>query len=121
MTSGRNLPAGDTLGMQLASLRKRRGFSQRSLAARLGVAPNTINQLETKNRGRIETLDQVLDILHADLVRKFGIGSPRILVTGLNPHAGENGYLGREEIDVITPVLEEARNRGIVALGCFFY
>jgi 4-hydroxythreonine-4-phosphate dehydrogenase len=63
------------------------------------------------------SLAQVLDILHADLVNKFGIASPRILVTGLNPHAGENGYLGREEIDVITPVLEDARNRGIDARG----
>jgi len=62
-------------------------------------------------------LTQVLDILHADLVRKFGLASPRILVTGLNPHAGENGYLGREEIDVITPVLEDARTRGIDACG----
>jgi 4-hydroxythreonine-4-phosphate dehydrogenase len=64
-----------------------------------------------------DSLTQVLDILHADLVRKFGIASPRILVTGLNPHAGENGYLGREEIDVITPVLEDARTRGIDARG----
>jgi 4-hydroxythreonine-4-phosphate dehydrogenase len=62
-------------------------------------------------------LTQVLDILHADLVRKFGIASPRILVTGLNPHAGENGYLGREEIDVITPVLDDAKSRGIDARG----
>jgi 4-hydroxythreonine-4-phosphate dehydrogenase len=62
-------------------------------------------------------LTQVLDILHADLVRKFGIPAPCILVTGLNPHAGENGYLGREEIDVITPVLEDARTRGIDARG----
>jgi 4-hydroxythreonine-4-phosphate dehydrogenase len=64
-----------------------------------------------------DSLTQVLDILHTDLVRKFGIASPRILVTGLNPHAGENGYLGREEIDVITPVLEDARTRGIDARG----
>jgi 4-hydroxythreonine-4-phosphate dehydrogenase len=63
------------------------------------------------------SLAQVLDILHADLVRKFGIASPRILVTGLNPHAGENGYLGREEIDVIEPVLADARERGIDARG----
>jgi 4-hydroxythreonine-4-phosphate dehydrogenase len=62
-------------------------------------------------------LAEVLDILHADLVAKFGIAAPRILVTGLNPHAGENGYLGREEIDVIAPVLEEARARGIDARG----
>jgi len=64
-----------------------------------------------------DTLDQVLDILHADLRGKFGIASPRILVTGLNPHAGENGYLGREEIEVITPALEAAQARGIDARG----
>jgi 4-hydroxythreonine-4-phosphate dehydrogenase len=64
-----------------------------------------------------ETLTQVLDILHADLRTKFGIAAPRILVTGLNPHAGENGYLGREEIEVIEPVLEDARARGIDARG----
>jgi 4-hydroxythreonine-4-phosphate dehydrogenase len=62
-------------------------------------------------------LTEVLDILHADLVAKFGIAAPRILVTGLNPHAGENGYLGREEIDVIEPVLDAARARGIDARG----
>jgi 4-hydroxythreonine-4-phosphate dehydrogenase len=64
-----------------------------------------------------DSLAQVLDILHADLRGKFGIAAPRILVTGLNPHAGENGYLGREEIEVITPVLESARARGIDARG----
>ena len=64
-----------------------------------------------------EGLAQVLDILDADLKRKFGIAAPRILVTGLNPHAGENGYLGREEIDTITPALEAARARGIDARG----
>ncbi|MGB9110649.1 MAG: 4-hydroxythreonine-4-phosphate dehydrogenase PdxA [Telluria sp.] len=63
------------------------------------------------------TLDQVLDILHADLRGKFGIAAPRILVTGLNPHAGENGYLGREEIDVIAPALAAAQARGIDARG----
>jgi 4-hydroxythreonine-4-phosphate dehydrogenase len=62
-------------------------------------------------------LAQVLDILHADLHAKFGIAAPRILVTGLNPHAGENGYLGREEIDVIEPALQAARARGIDARG----
>jgi 4-hydroxythreonine-4-phosphate dehydrogenase len=64
-----------------------------------------------------DTLDQVLDILHADLRAKFGLEAPRILVTGLNPHAGENGYLGREEIDVITPALVAAQARGIDARG----
>jgi 4-hydroxythreonine-4-phosphate dehydrogenase len=64
-----------------------------------------------------EGLARVLDILEADLKAKFGIAAPRILVTGLNPHAGENGYLGREEIDVIEPALASARARGIDARG----
>ncbi|MFC5480494.1 4-hydroxythreonine-4-phosphate dehydrogenase PdxA [Massilia suwonensis] len=64
-----------------------------------------------------EGLARVLDIVHADLHDKFGIAAPRILVTGLNPHAGENGYLGREEIEVIEPALAAARARGIDARG----
>jgi 4-hydroxythreonine-4-phosphate dehydrogenase len=64
-----------------------------------------------------ESLTQVLDILQHDLQTKFGIATPCILVTGLNPHAGENGYLGREEIDVIEPALQAARSRGIDARG----
>jgi 4-hydroxythreonine-4-phosphate dehydrogenase len=64
-----------------------------------------------------ESLAQTLDILHADLRGKFGIAAPRILVAGLNPHAGESGYLGREEIDTIAPALEAARARGIDARG----
>jgi 4-hydroxythreonine-4-phosphate dehydrogenase len=62
-------------------------------------------------------LARVLDIIDADLKHKFGIAAPRILVTGLNPHAGENGYLGREEIDTIAPALAAARARGIDARG----
>ncbi|GIZ52974.1 4-hydroxythreonine-4-phosphate dehydrogenase PdxA [Noviherbaspirillum aridicola] len=65
----------------------------------------------------VDGLSRVLDILDADLRRKFGLPNPRILVTGLNPHAGEGGYLGREEIDIITPALEAARTRGIDARG----
>ena len=65
----------------------------------------------------IDGLGKVLDILHADLRDKFGIGAPRILVAGLNPHAGENGYLGREEIDVIAPAIALALERGIAASG----
>lgn len=65
----------------------------------------------------VEGLSRTLDILHADLRSKFGLASPRILVTGLNPHAGEGGYLGREEIEIITPALDAARARGIDARG----
>ncbi len=56
-------------------------------------------------------LKQVIRILHADLVSKFGIPSPKIYVCGLNPHAGEDGCLGREEIDVISPTLEQLRQQ----------
>ena len=62
-------------------------------------------------------LDRVLRILHHDLVTRFGIAVPRILVCGLNPHAGEGGYLGREEIDVIGPVLDRLRAEGLALEG----
>jgi 4-hydroxythreonine-4-phosphate dehydrogenase len=84
---------------------------------RVALATTHLPLKDVSNAITQDGLTQVLDILHADLVRKFGIASPRILVTGLNPHAGENGYLGREEIAVITPVLEDARTRGIDARG----
>ena len=51
-----------------------------------------------------DELTAVIRILHADLVKKFGLPHPRIAVCGLNPHAGESGHLGREEIETIAPV-----------------
>ncbi|MDM1331413.1 4-hydroxythreonine-4-phosphate dehydrogenase PdxA [Acinetobacter indicus] len=60
-----------------------------------------------------ERLHQVIDILIHDLKSKFKIEQPNILVCGLNPHAGEDGYLGMEEIEVINPVLESYRAQGI--------
>lgn len=48
---------------------------------------------------------------------KFGLTNPRILVAGLNPHAGEDGYLGREEIDIINPVLNQLRAEGMQLIG----
>lgn len=64
-----------------------------------------------------DVLERTLRILHADLRRKYGLAQPRILVAGLNPHAGEGGYLGREEIEVITPVLEKLRREGMLLSG----
>jgi 4-hydroxythreonine-4-phosphate dehydrogenase len=64
-----------------------------------------------------QVLEETLRILHADLVRHFGLKSPRILVAGLNPHAGEGGHMGREEIDVIIPVLERLRAEGMQLVG----
>ena len=65
----------------------------------------------------IDSLSHTLDIVQHDLQRRFGIDKPRILVAGLNPHAGEGGYLGREEIDVIAPAIEAAQRRGIDVSG----
>ncbi len=64
--------------------------------------------------------DKLLDVLrvvHADLRGRFKLASPRILVAGLNPHSGESGHLGREEIEVIAPAIEAARALGIDASG----
>ncbi len=64
-----------------------------------------------------EGLARTLRILDADLRTRFGIAQPRIAVLGLNPHAGEQGYLGREEIDTITPTLDALRGEGMQLLG----
>jgi len=76
------------------------------------IPVHRISQTITQNR-----LGSVLSILHGDLRSRFGIRNPRILVCGLNPHAGEGGHLGHEEIEVISPVLERFRKRGIQAIG----
>jgi 4-hydroxythreonine-4-phosphate dehydrogenase len=64
-----------------------------------------------------DNLETTIRILHADLVQKFGIANPRILVAGLNPHAGEDGYLGMEEIETINPVLTKLRAQGMQLIG----
>ena len=58
-------------------------------------------------------LEQTLRILDADLRRRFRLPRPRIVAAGLNPHAGEGGHLGREEIELIAPAIERARAQGI--------
>ena len=62
-------------------------------------------------------LRKILNILHTDLQQKFGITHPRIIVAGLNPHAGEAGHLGLEEQTIIEPVLEECRAQGMTLTG----
>lgn len=64
-----------------------------------------------------DLLHQTLRIVHRELRAKFGIGSPRIAVLGLNPHAGEGGHLGHEEIDIIIPALDALRGEGMDLLG----
>ena len=62
-------------------------------------------------------LEELLRVVATDLVGKFGIAKPRIAVCGLNPHAGEAGFLGREEIDVIAPAIKTARAAGLDVIG----
>ena len=99
MLVGRTGPSSDALQMRVA-------LATTHLA--LKDVPAAITQ---------DSLSKVLAIIDGDLQRKFGIRHPRILVTGLNPHAGEEGYLGREEIDVIEPAIAAARRSGIDVTG----
>ena len=62
-------------------------------------------------------LSRVIEVLHHDLQQRFGILAPRIAVLGLNPHAGESGHLGHEEIGIITPVLQRFRAQGMDLRG----
>ncbi len=69
---------------------------------------------EQVTRQRVEL---IIRILHTDLQQRFGITEPKIAICGLNPHAGEDGHLGREEIDEIIPVLEQLRHEGMALRG----
>ncbi|HCB17293.1 MAG TPA: 4-hydroxythreonine-4-phosphate dehydrogenase PdxA, partial [Alteromonas sp.] len=64
-----------------------------------------------------ERLHKVIHIIHTDLKLKFNITKPHIYVCGLNPHAGEDGHIGREEIETISPALDELRAEGIHLTG----
>ncbi len=64
-----------------------------------------------------ESLTNVISILNHDLIHKFGISNPHILICGLNPHAGEGGHLGMEEINTIEPVIETLNNQGMNLSG----
>lgn len=64
-----------------------------------------------------ESLSQTIEILHQDLQQRFGIAHPKIFIAGLNPHAGEDGYLGSEEINVMNPVIQTLRAKGMDLVG----
>lgn len=65
----------------------------------------------------VNSLTRTISIILADLQSKFGIDQPRLLITGLNPHAGESGHMGNEEINTITPVIQDFQNRGFDVRG----
>lgn len=64
-----------------------------------------------------QSVTETLEILYREMINKFGISRPRITVCGLNPHAGEGGHLGREEIEIIEPALQHCRERGMEIIG----
>ena len=84
---------------------------------RVALATTHLPLLEVPAAITPASLTRTLQILHGDLQRQFGIATPRIYVCGLNPHAGEGGHMGREEIEVIEPVLEHLRQQGMDLVG----
>lgn len=84
---------------------------------RVALATTHVPLRAVADRINRRDLTRTLRILDADLRRRFAIREPRILVTGLNPHAGEDGHLGREEIDVIAPVIAALRAEGLRLTG----
>jgi len=84
---------------------------------RVALATTHLPLLDVPGAISQQLITKVLDILDRDLCAWLGKPRPRILVCGLNPHAGESGHLGREEIDIIGPALEQARASGINAIG----
>lgn len=96
------------------------GYPVMLLAAgelRVALATTHLPLAEVARAITRERLRRVLRVLDCDLRSRFGIAAPRILVAGLNPHAGEGGHLGREEIEVIAPVLDELRREGLALEG----
>jgi 4-hydroxythreonine-4-phosphate dehydrogenase len=85
----------------------------------LRVVPATIHipLAEVPQALTPELLDGVIRITHAAMIRDFGVSAPRLAVAGLNPHAGEGGRMGREEIEVIAPVLDRLRAEGMDLRG----
>jgi 4-hydroxythreonine-4-phosphate dehydrogenase len=86
-------------------------------AMRVALATTHLPLKDVSAAITVDSLLAIAAILDADLRKWWGIGSPRIAVCGLNPHAGEGGYLGDEEIKVITPAIKLMRERGIRATG----
>ena len=86
-------------------------------ALRVALATTHLALKEVATALTCSVLERALRILHGDLVARFNIAKPHILVAGLNPHAGESGHMGREEIEVITPVLDKLRTEGMLLEG----
>jgi 4-hydroxythreonine-4-phosphate dehydrogenase len=86
-------------------------------ALRVALATTHLPLKDVSGALSVDLIVDVLAILHRDLKRRWGLSAPHIAVCGLNPHAGEGGHLGDEELRIIAPAIEQARARGIVVSG----
>ncbi|RUT73344.1 4-hydroxythreonine-4-phosphate dehydrogenase PdxA [Ancylomarina longa] len=86
---------------------------------RVGVVAGHVPISKVPEKITKDNILSKLDVLNDSLLRDFGIRRPQIAVLSLNPHAGDNGLIGSEEEEIIIPALEEARKKGIMALGPF--
>jgi 4-hydroxythreonine-4-phosphate dehydrogenase len=84
---------------------------------RVALATTHLPLAEVARAITTERLIRTLEIIHHDLSARFGIAHPRILVSGFNPHAGESGHIGHEEVDIIAPALEQLRAKGLDLTG----
>jgi 4-hydroxythreonine-4-phosphate dehydrogenase len=109
--------AGCDVVMMLAAVGSASGSPHRPAPLRVALATTHLPLRAVPDAITREGLTRTLRILDADLQHRFGIASPRIAVLGLNPHAGEQGYLGHEEIDTIAPALDSLRNEGMRLIG----
>ena len=85
--------------------------------ARVALVTTHLPLKQVTERITRQRLREVIEVVAADMQAKFNIESPRLLVCGINPHAGEQGYLGTEEIEVVNPVLDELRSAGLDLVG----
>lgn len=92
---------------------------KKSFPLRVALASTHLPIQQVAQSIQYKSLLQTIRIIHSDLQTRFGIASPIIMVTGLNPHAGEDGHLGREEIDTIIPAIKAAQVEGIKISGPF--
>jgi 4-hydroxythreonine-4-phosphate dehydrogenase len=84
---------------------------------RVALATTHLALNQVSQHIQMDTLTRTIQILQHDLIHRFGIAQPRIMVAGLNPHAGEQGHLGDEEIKVITPVIQALQQQGYQLTG----
>ena len=88
-----------------------------TLGLRVALVTTHLPLSEVSQNITAERLTKVISLLHKDLQQRFHLANPKIMVCGLNPHAGENGHLGKEEIEVIEPTLINLKNQGINLQG----